>query len=67
MWKWNIQELSRFKDSFNNKKIVFIATDKGFDDPEEVKEQLSRCEVMRRSVVEVVLLEFSFPVGISTM
>ena len=39
MWKWNIQELSRFKDSFNNKKIVFIATDKGFDGPEEVKEQ----------------------------
>ena len=42
MWKWNIQELSRFKDSFNNKKIVFIATDKGFDDPEEVKEQFSK-------------------------
>ena len=42
MWKWNIQELSRFKDSFNNKKIVFIATDKGCDDPEEVKEQFSK-------------------------
>ena len=34
---------------------------------EEVKEQLSRCEVMMRSVVEAVSLEFSFPVGISEM
>jgi hypothetical protein len=42
MWKWNIRELSRFKNSFNNKKIVFIATDKNFATPEEVKEQFDK-------------------------
>ena len=34
---------------------------------EDINEQLSRCEVMRRSVVEAVSLEYSFAVGINKM
>ena len=39
MWKWNVQELSRFKSSFNNKKIVYIATNKDFISPDNVKKE----------------------------
>lgn len=54
MWKWNVKQISRFRSSFNNKKIVFIATDDRFISPEIVKYEFDQINGFKDIIFETI-------------